>query len=92
MRSCVGADPILAFGGFFSSSRNNLLISLRLWFFSVTDQSAYPSLLPFFNRLVMNPESDRNYAWNLRNLIYGGKMTIGVRRGPGVTVIEDSLA
>lgn len=41
---------------------------------------------------LMNPEGDRNYAWNFRNLIYGGKMTIEFRRGPGVTETTDCLA
>lgn len=41
---------------------------------------------------LMNYESERNYAWNFRNLIYGGKMTIEFRRGPGVTCAEDCLA
>lgn len=41
---------------------------------------------------LMNPGSDRNYAWNFCNLIYGGKMTVEFRRGPGVTGPEDCLA
>lgn len=41
---------------------------------------------------LMNPESDRNYAWNFLNLVFGGRMTIEFRRGPGVTVPEDCLA
>ena len=41
---------------------------------------------------LMNPDGDRNYTWNFRNLIHGGKMTIEFRRGPGVTTANDCLA
>jgi len=40
---------------------------------------------------LMNDEN-RYYAWNFRNLIYGGKNTIEFRRGPGVDDEEGCTA
>jgi Putative amidoligase enzyme len=41
---------------------------------------------------LMNNDGDRHYAWNSKNLFYGGKMTIEFRRGPGVTDAEHCLS
>jgi Putative amidoligase enzyme len=41
---------------------------------------------------LMNNDGDRHYAWNFKNLYYGGKMTIEFRRAPGVILARHCLS